>query len=77
MTGAYTLNVGGHGEAVPLDVDDDLHAVLTAFGARTAHGHALTDGARFLGYFDAGEGRVLEEAPMRQAVLKAIAEDGP
>lgn len=77
MTGAYELHVGGQRETVPLDVDDDFDAILTAFGALTPLGHALTDGARFLGYFEAGEGRVPAEAPLRKAVLAALAKAEP
>jgi hypothetical protein len=57
----YRLQLGALGWAddnVAFDAEGDREAVLRAFGAATPFGHALCDGARFLGYFDGGANRV-------------------
>lgn len=60
MTADYLVHVGGIGrtiETVKLEEDGDRQAVFTAFRACSPFGHSLWKGRRFLGYFEAGEGR--------------------
>ena len=60
MSPDYHARVGGPGltaESFPIDRDSDFQAIFAAFAACSPFGHSLWDGRRFLGYFDAGEGR--------------------
>jgi hypothetical protein len=57
----YRAEVGeadGSSESVDLDYEADIEAVYAAFGTWSAFGHALGHGRRFIGYFDAGAGRL-------------------
>lgn len=61
MSHDYHARVGGLGqiaEIFPIDRDTDDEAIDSAFAACSPFGHSLWDGRRFLGYFDAGEGRM-------------------
>ena len=61
MSRDYYARVGGAGlsaETYPIDRDTDDAAIDSAFAACSPFGHSLWDGRRFLGYFDAGEGRL-------------------
>lgn len=49
---------GGSSESVDLDYEADIEAVYAAFGTSSPFGHALGCGRRFIGYFDAGGGRL-------------------
>jgi hypothetical protein len=53
----------GDAETLPLDEPDDREAISTAFEACTPYGHTLWEGRRFLGYFEAGDGRRWRPVP--------------
>jgi len=50
--------VGGSSDSMDLDFDTDMEAVYAAFSTSTPFGHVLGHGRRFIGYFDAGDGRL-------------------
>jgi hypothetical protein len=58
---AQVGGVGGSSERIEIDEEGDLHAICAAFGASSRFGHALGDGQRFLGYFEAGNARTARE----------------
>ena len=58
---SYRAQVGeasGSSESIDLDYEADIEAVYAAFGTLSPFGHALGHGRRFIGYFDAGAGRL-------------------
>lgn len=55
---AQVGEAGGSSESVEIDCETDLEAVCAAFGTPSPFGHALGHGRRFIGYFDAGYGRL-------------------
>lgn len=62
----YHAQVGGLGgstERIDIDEEADLNAICAAFSASSPFGHALGDGRRFIGYFEAGDRRTAMEAP--------------
>lgn len=68
MSRDYHALVGGLGmtvERFPIDRETDDQAIDAAFAACSPFGHSLWDGRRFLGYFDAGDGREPRMAPHR------------
>jgi hypothetical protein len=75
MSRGYDVRIRGIGqtaETIRIDETDDRHAVLAAFGACSPLGHSLWDGARFLGYFEAGAARISDEAVLVDAFRDAV-----
>ena len=71
----YQLQLGVLGwadEWVAFDAAGDREAVFKAFGATTSLGHALCDGRRFLGYFEAGSRVASAEPEARPRPLRPL-----
>jgi hypothetical protein len=63
--------MGGWSERMELDEESDLGAVFTAFSATSAFGHTVGHGRRFLGYFEAGDGRTAHETGYLRSIQRA------